>query len=197
MIQSGREVNMKQTSEEWKPYTSSLNFCPEACCRKGWGWAEKHTHPLTTTLFTSWSVDISFTDDVTVLLILDVSFTRVPLHSQAASEIFRYSVSRICCETHYETLHGKATCKYKFYEFFQRPRRECVCCVKEFSYKSRKLYFWELTIYTLEKNIIPISFLYLKIVQISWDGPLKVGVQLIFFHDARILANKSNIDISM
>ncbi len=90
MIQMGREVPMKQIFEEGKPYTSSLNFCPEACCRKGWVWAEKHTHPLTTTLFPSWSMDISFKDVVTFILLLDDSFIRVPLHSQSASESFRH-----------------------------------------------------------------------------------------------------------
>jgi hypothetical protein len=45
-----------------KPFTSSLNKCPEACCRI----------PSYYALFTSFSVDISLEDDVTVILLLDV-----------------------------------------------------------------------------------------------------------------------------
>jgi hypothetical protein len=49
---------MKRLSDaEEKPFTSSLNICPE-----------------TATLFPSQSVDISFKDYVTVILLLGVSF---------------------------------------------------------------------------------------------------------------------------
>ncbi len=50
------------------------------CCRywgtgKGWGHGvgEEPLSPLTTTLFSSWSVNISFKDDVTVILLLGAS----------------------------------------------------------------------------------------------------------------------------
>jgi hypothetical protein len=60
---------MGQISDvEEKPLTSSLNICPEACCGKGW-WRSGVTP---TPLF--YSVDISFKDDVTVVLLIDVSF---------------------------------------------------------------------------------------------------------------------------
>jgi len=58
---------MKEISEEEeeKPFTSSLNINPETCYRKEVGAdGVAPPPPLTTTLFPSWSVDISIKDDV-------------------------------------------------------------------------------------------------------------------------------------
>ncbi len=53
---------------------SSLNISPEACLyRTGWGQAEKLPYPLSTTLFPSWSMDISLKDDETIILLQCVS----------------------------------------------------------------------------------------------------------------------------
>jgi hypothetical protein len=54
--------------------TLHVVICLEACCRKGWGAGGVTPPSLTTTLFSSCSVDISFEDDVTVILLLGVSF---------------------------------------------------------------------------------------------------------------------------
>ncbi len=58
---------------EENPFTSSLNICPEACSRKGWYGRINTTPspppPRATTLFRSWSVDVAFKDDVTVILL--------------------------------------------------------------------------------------------------------------------------------
>ncbi len=53
--------------KEGKSFTSSLIIRPEACCRKG-GWQS------ITILFSSWSMDIKFKDDVAVILFRSVSF---------------------------------------------------------------------------------------------------------------------------
>jgi hypothetical protein len=70
---------MKQIVEEHeKPFTSSLNICPEACCRRGFG--RSNAFPLTTTLqgdVVIRSLDISIKDDVIVILQLDISFMAV------------------------------------------------------------------------------------------------------------------------
>jgi hypothetical protein len=65
---------MKQISEvEKKTFTSSLNICPEACCRKeGGGGADGVTPPQP--LFPIWSVDISLKDDLPVIFLFGVSF---------------------------------------------------------------------------------------------------------------------------
>jgi hypothetical protein len=52
---------MKEIAEvEEKPFTSSLNICPEGCHRIGWI-----------------SVDISFKDDVSAILLLSVSLMQL------------------------------------------------------------------------------------------------------------------------
>jgi hypothetical protein len=48
---------------EEKPFISSLNISPEGCCRKG-----RVPPPPPTTYFPALSVDISFKDDVTVII---------------------------------------------------------------------------------------------------------------------------------
>jgi hypothetical protein len=55
-----------------KPLTSSFNICPEACCGKGCFVGTGRVTPslLITTLFPSLFIDISFEDDVTVILLL-------------------------------------------------------------------------------------------------------------------------------
>ncbi len=61
---------MKQISEVVEiPFTSSLNMCPEACWRKGRG-GRSNAFPLTPTLFPSRSVDFSYKDDGTSILLL-------------------------------------------------------------------------------------------------------------------------------
>jgi hypothetical protein len=60
---------------EEKPFTSSLNICPQSYYKRGGGRPEKSL-PLTPTLVRSWSVDIAFKDDVTVFLLLGVSLLR-------------------------------------------------------------------------------------------------------------------------
>ncbi len=66
---------MNQISEmEEKPFRSSVNIYPEDCCREGVGAGGVTPLPLITTLIPSCSVDISFKDDVTVILLLAVSF---------------------------------------------------------------------------------------------------------------------------
>jgi hypothetical protein len=70
---------MKQISEvEEKPFTSSLNICPEASFvnRVGAGVTPTPPYPCNAPPFPSGSVDISLKDDVNVLLLLlGVSFT--------------------------------------------------------------------------------------------------------------------------
>ncbi len=76
LIQQIRRKYMKQISEkEDNPFTSSLNICPEACCRKGWG-GQKKAPSFAHNTFPSLSVDIPFAYDVTAfLLLLGVSST--------------------------------------------------------------------------------------------------------------------------
>jgi hypothetical protein len=57
-------------SKKQKPFTSSFNICPEACCKKREAGGVT-PYPATSTLFPSSSVEISFVDDVTVILLLD------------------------------------------------------------------------------------------------------------------------------
>ncbi len=68
---------LKQTSEmEEKQFMSSLKICPESAVGMGRdGVGGEPLSPLSTTLFSSWSVNVSFKDDVTVILLLGVSFT--------------------------------------------------------------------------------------------------------------------------
>jgi hypothetical protein len=70
-----RGVVMKQISvvEEKNPFTLSLKICPEACWGKRWGRGGSNVSPVIPTIFDSRSVDISFKDDVTVILLLGVS----------------------------------------------------------------------------------------------------------------------------
>jgi hypothetical protein len=66
-------VSIKQISEvKEKPFTSSLNICQKACCRKGWGLAEHPISQLISGYF--------FKDDLAVILLLGVSsrFVRQP-----------------------------------------------------------------------------------------------------------------------
>jgi hypothetical protein len=53
-------------------------FHAEACCRKGWGWRSNAFLP-TPALFPSWSVDILLKDDVTVIILLEVSYSKMHL----------------------------------------------------------------------------------------------------------------------
>ncbi len=56
------------------PLTSSFNILPVECCKKGWGREkERMTHPRQHPIC-RWSLDISFEDDVTAILLLGVSF---------------------------------------------------------------------------------------------------------------------------
>jgi hypothetical protein len=55
-----------------KPLTSSLNICPETCCRQGWG---QTGEGLTNTLSHSWSMGISWPRSI---LLLGVSFMVMP-----------------------------------------------------------------------------------------------------------------------
>jgi hypothetical protein len=66
---------MKQISEEEeKPFTSSLNICPEACCTVERAVSRSPAPTSTSALFLSWFADISLKDDVTVILLLGISF---------------------------------------------------------------------------------------------------------------------------
>jgi hypothetical protein len=57
---------MRQIFEvEEKPYTSSLNICPEVCCLKGLGPANA-PHPG----------DISFENDITIMLLYVTSVAK-------------------------------------------------------------------------------------------------------------------------
>ncbi len=62
--------SMQLSVVEEKPFTSSVNMRSEAPWRQGRGRKEE---PLTI-LFPSWSVDMTFKDDVTVILLLSVFF---------------------------------------------------------------------------------------------------------------------------
>ncbi len=83
---------MKQIPKmDGKPFTSSLNNAP--------------TPPLVSTLFPTWSVDISFKDDVTVILLLDVSFlvflhlteTNMPEEKDVSFALLhRYGITKTC-----------------------------------------------------------------------------------------------------
>jgi len=75
---SAEEENLyliKQISElEEKPFTSSLNICPETKpLQKGMGAGGVAPFPFNPALFPSCFVNISFKDDVTVILLLGVS----------------------------------------------------------------------------------------------------------------------------
>jgi hypothetical protein len=61
------------------PFTSSLNISPEACCRKmGWGSDDSRLAiPLLPSMIRGY---ILFKDDVTVLLLLGVSFDARSMH---------------------------------------------------------------------------------------------------------------------
>jgi len=59
--------------KEGKSFTSSLIIRPEACCRKG-EWQMPHPPFLYTTLFSSWSIDIPFKDDIGIIFFRGVSF---------------------------------------------------------------------------------------------------------------------------
>ncbi len=66
---------------EEKMFTSSLNICQDAFYNRDGG---SNVSPLTTILFElfpSWSLDISFKDDVTVILLLAVSFMASLIHT--------------------------------------------------------------------------------------------------------------------
>ncbi len=69
---------MKQIFEmDEKPFTSSLNTNPEACCRNGWwvrGWGRSNPPPPTNVLFLCGSVDVSFKGSLTRDFRLQVSF---------------------------------------------------------------------------------------------------------------------------
>jgi hypothetical protein len=67
---------MKQIFGEMKkPFTSSLNGYPEACCRKGWGgWSTASPSPSPPPYFPSDPWIFHLKDDVTIILLLCVSF---------------------------------------------------------------------------------------------------------------------------
>ncbi len=54
--------------QEYNPFTSSLYICPQFCLQQGRGAGGVNASPLTT-LFPSWFLNISFKDDVTVILL--------------------------------------------------------------------------------------------------------------------------------
>ncbi len=82
---------MKKISEvEEKPLTSSSNICPEDCCRKrgGAGGVTPPPHPI---LFLSWSEDVSFKDDVTVILLRGISFMVFCTRNSYLFQVFKES----------------------------------------------------------------------------------------------------------
>jgi hypothetical protein len=82
---------MKKMSEvEENLFTSSLNICPEACSRKGWGGGRSNASPSPPSYFPD---DILLEDDVTVILFLGFSFVALqslPPNPFSAVECFLF-----------------------------------------------------------------------------------------------------------
>ncbi len=79
-------VTKQKYDEEETPFTSSLNICLEACCRNGWGREKRVTPP------DLWFEYISFKDDVTVILLLGVSFMNSVHETQRAGRGFESNI---------------------------------------------------------------------------------------------------------
>jgi hypothetical protein len=76
------------TETERKPFTSSFNIYAKACYRNR---RSLPSPPLSTTLFPRWSVDISYKDDVTVILLLGASFMKAA-YDEFINEFHNYCV---------------------------------------------------------------------------------------------------------
>jgi hypothetical protein len=108
---------------EEKPFTSSLNICPEATCieRVGGGWSNSFPSHQHNTLFPSWSGDISCKDDVTIIFCFihgedhTKNLQTCPLPMLHATDSIRTEKQKF------------SNCLYAHWSFSLQRRNPCIC----------------------------------------------------------------------